>query len=65
MSVPVSDPQGTQAAIGFLIILTAVLCVAYWRVALRLLMVTAIALIVIGTILGSHDLSSVMSAHHH
>jgi hypothetical protein len=64
MPVPVSDPQGTQAAIGFLVILAAVLCVVYWRIALRVLLVAAIALIVIGTIIGSHDLSSVMSVHH-
>jgi hypothetical protein len=59
-----SNPQDTQAAVAFLIIFAACLCAVYWRIALRVILIAAIALAIYGTIVGVDGVSSLVSAHH-
>jgi hypothetical protein len=62
MSVPPSNPQDTQAVIAILILVGAGLCAVYWRTALRVIVIGAIALVVYGTITGVDTVSSLL--HH-
>ncbi len=64
MSVPPSQPQDTMTVIAVLVIFAAVLAVAYWRTALRVVLIVAIALAVYGAIAVVYGLASVMAAHH-
>jgi hypothetical protein len=65
MPVPPSNPQDTNTAIAVLIsIAAAYFCVAYWRTALRLILVIVIALTVYGVVVGLHGVTSLMVAHH-
>ena len=61
MPVPPSNPQDTQAAIAVLIAIIACLCVAYWRTALRMILIVVIALAVYGAIVGIDGLTSLMA----
>ena len=64
MPVPPSNPQDTQAAIAVLIAITACLCVAYWRTALRIILIVVIALAVFGVVAGIDGVASLMAQHH-
>jgi hypothetical protein len=46
------------------VILAACFCAVYWRTALRVILIAAIALAVYGAIIGIDGLSSLLSAHH-
>jgi hypothetical protein len=63
MPVPPNNPQDTQAAIAVLIAIIACLCVAYWRTALRMILIVVIALAVYGAVVGIDGMTSLM-AHH-
>ena len=65
MPVPPTNPQDAQAAIVVLAAITASLCVAYWRTALRVILIALLALAVYGAVVGIHSVSSLMAAHHH
>jgi hypothetical protein len=62
MPVPPSNPQDTQAAIAVLI--AACLCVIYWRMALRVILIVVIALAIYGAVIGIHGVTSLMAQHH-
>jgi hypothetical protein len=64
MPVPPNNPQDTQAAIAVLIAITACLCVAYWRTALRMILIVVIALAVYGAVAGIDGVTSLMAQHH-
>jgi hypothetical protein len=64
MPVPPSNPQDTQVAIAVLIAITACLCVAYWRTALRIILIVVIALAVFGVVAGIDGVASLMAQHH-
>jgi hypothetical protein len=64
MPVPPTNPQDTQAAIAVLIAITACLCVAYWRMALRLILIVVLALAVFGAVAGIDGAASLMAQHH-
>jgi hypothetical protein len=55
MHIQPSQPQDNQAII-VIVLITASLCVAYWRVALRMIVIIFIALAVLGVIAGLHSL---------
>lgn len=63
--LPPSNPQDSHAAIVFLIVLAACLCVRYWTIALRVLLIAAIALAVYGAIAGVQGLESLTTPSHH
>jgi hypothetical protein len=65
MPIPPASPQDTQAAIAVLAAIAAGFCVAYWRTALRLILVAVLALALYGAFVGIHGVSSLMAAHHH
>jgi hypothetical protein len=63
-SVPVVRDLDTQAAIAVLIAITACLCVAYWRMALRIVLIVVIALAVFGAVADIDGVTSLMAQHH-
>jgi hypothetical protein len=65
MSVPPSNPQDTQAVIAVLLVITACLCVVYWRTALRVIVIGAIALAIYGTVVGVDAMTSLLASHRH
>ena len=65
MPIPPANSQDTQAAVAVLAIITAGFCVAYWRTALRAILVVVLALAVYGAVAGIHGMSSLMTAYHH
>jgi hypothetical protein len=64
MPVPPSSPQETQAAVAVVIVVVATVCAVYWRIALRIILIAAIALAAYGTVVGVDGVSSLMTAHH-
>jgi hypothetical protein len=50
MSAPPTDPHGTVAAVAVLVTIGATLCVTYWRMVLRVLLIAAIAVAVSGVV---------------
>jgi hypothetical protein len=65
MPVPPSNPQDMHTAINVLIAIAAgYVCVAYWRMALRLIIVIVIGLTVYGVVAGVHGVTALMVAHH-
>jgi len=64
MPVPPSNPQDTQAAVAVLVAIAAGCCVAYWRTALRVILIMIVILAVYGAVIGIHGVSSLMAAHH-
>jgi hypothetical protein len=64
MPVPTSNPQDTQAAIAVLIAVVACLCVAYWRTAVKVVIVILLALTIYGAVVGIEGATSLMTAHH-
>jgi ABC-type branched-subunit amino acid transport system permease subunit len=63
MPVPPSNPQDTHTALAVLISIAACLCVAYWRTALRLILIIVIATTVYGIVVGMHGVTSLMAPH--
>ena len=59
-----SQPQDTLTVIAVLAVIFAILAVAYWRTALRVILIVAIALAVYGAISVIYGLASVMAARH-
>jgi hypothetical protein len=55
MPVPASQPQNIQV-IAVIVVFVAALCVRYWRIALRLIVIAVIALAVLGLIVGLHGI---------
>lgn len=47
---PPANPQDTLTAIAVLVTIGAILCAVYWRTALRVLLVAAIAVAVYGMV---------------
>ena len=64
MPLPPSNPQHIQAVIAVLIAIAVWLCVAYWRLALRVILVVLIGLAVYGAVAGVEGMTSVMATHH-
>jgi len=58
-----SHPQDTLTAIAVVAMIVAVLAVAYWRTALRVILIVAIALAVYGAITVIYGLASMMGGH--
>lgn len=65
MPVPPTNSQDSQAAIAVLAVIAAGFCVAYWRIALRVILVAVLAFAVYGAVVGIHGVASLMAAHHH
>ena len=63
MPVPPTNPQHIQAVIAVLIAITAWLCVAYWRIALRVIFVVLIGLAIYGAVAGVEGVTSLMARH--
>jgi hypothetical protein len=63
MPVP-TNPHDTQTAIVVLIAIGSCLCVAYWRTALRVVLVILLALTIYGAVVGIEGATSLMAAHH-
>jgi hypothetical protein len=59
-----TDPQDTQAAIAVLIAISACLCVAYWRTAVKVVLVILLALTIYGAVVGIEGATSLVAAHH-
>ncbi len=55
MPVPSTQPEDNQAII-MVVILVAILCVIYWRMALRVVAIILIATTVLGVIASLHGL---------
>jgi hypothetical protein len=64
MAVPPSHAQDTLTVIAVMIGIAACLSVAYWRTALRVVLVVAVALAVYGAIAVIYGVASLMSARH-
>lgn len=64
MPVPTSNPQDTQTAIVVLIAIASCFCVAYWRVALRVILVILLAVTIYGAVVGIDGATSLMATHH-
>jgi hypothetical protein len=64
MPLPPSNPQHIQAVIAVLIAITAWLCVAYWRMALRVILVVLIGLAIYGAVTGVEGMTSLIASHH-
>jgi hypothetical protein len=64
MPVPPASPQDAHAAVVVLIIIVACILVRFWRTALLVILVAAIALVVYGTVVGIDGVSSLVTAHH-
>jgi hypothetical protein len=62
MPVPPSNLQDTQAVIAALI--AACLCAAYWRIALRVILIAVIALAICGAAVGFDGVTSLLAQHH-
>jgi hypothetical protein len=65
MPVPPTSPQDTQAAIAVIVAIAAGWCIAYWRTALKVILIVVLALAVYGAGTGIHGVSSLITAHHH
>jgi hypothetical protein len=55
MAAPYGQPQDIQA-IAVLAVLIGILCVIYWRIALRIFLIALIALAIYGAVLAVHGL---------
>ncbi len=64
MPVPPTNPQDTHAAIAVLIAVVACLCVAYWRTALKVVLVILLALTIYGAVVGIEGATSLVTVHH-
>jgi hypothetical protein len=64
MPVPTGNPHDTHTAIVVLIAIGSCLCVAYWRTALRVILVILLALAIYGAVAGIEGATSFMAAHH-
>jgi hypothetical protein len=64
MPLPPSNPQHIQAVIAVLIAIAAWLCVAYWRMALRVILVVLIGLAIYGAVAGVEGVTSLVASHH-
>jgi hypothetical protein len=53
MPVPPTNPQDTHSAITVLIAIAACLCIAYWRIALRVILIVLLALVIYGAVAAS------------
>jgi hypothetical protein len=60
-----SSQQDTAAAIALLAAFAVCLCAVYWRTALKVILIAALALVVYGTVVGIDTVISVLAAHHH
>jgi hypothetical protein len=60
---PPSNPQDIQA-VAVLIAIAACFCVAYWRIALRVILAVVIALAIVGAIVSIEGVTSLMASHH-
>lgn len=58
MAAPHGQPQDIQA-IAVLAVLIGILCVIYWRIALRIFLVALIALAIYGAVLATQGLHHV------
>ncbi|MGD0109397.1 MAG: hypothetical protein ABSC06_35995 [Rhodopila sp.] len=63
MPVP-TNPHDTQTVIVVLIAIGACFCVAYWRTALRVVLVILLALAIYGAVVGIEGATSLIAAHH-
>ncbi len=61
MLIPTNDPSN-QAAIAVIVFIAVAVCAAYWRTALRVLLIAAVAIAVYGVIVSIQFLSALVSA---
>jgi hypothetical protein len=65
MPIPPASPDDTHAAIAVMVFIAVSVCAAYWRTALRVCLVAAVAIAVYGTIVGIEYASSLVTAIRH
>ena len=65
MSMPPATTQDAHAAIAAVLVVAAVLCVFYWRMALKIFVIVAIVLVIYGTIVGFDEVKSLLTSHPH
>lgn len=63
MAVSPSNAQDTLTVIAVLIGVVACVCVAYWRTALKVILIMAVALAVFGVVAVIYGLAWLMAAH--
>jgi hypothetical protein len=63
MPVLPGNPQDTRLALVVLAI-AAYLCVAHWRIMLRVILAIVIALAIVGAVVGIEGVTSLMASHH-
>lgn len=63
MAVSPSNAQDTLTVIAVLIGVVACICVAYWRTALKVILIMAVALAVFGVVAVIYGLAWLMAAH--
>jgi hypothetical protein len=64
MPAPPANPQDTATAIALLVAFAVCVCAVYWRTALKVILIAALALAVYGTVVGIDTVTSVLAAHH-
>jgi hypothetical protein len=65
MPIPPANPNDTQAAIAVVVFIAVSVCAAYWRTALRVVLVAAVAIAVYGLVLGIEYASTLVTAIRH
>jgi hypothetical protein len=63
MLIPSSNPSN-QAAIAVTVFIAVSVCAAYWRTALRVVLIAAVAIAVYGTIVGIQYVSALVASLH-
>ena len=64
MPAPPNNPQDTAAVIALLITVAVCLCVAYWRTALKVLLIAALAFAVFSAVFCLDVVISALATHH-
>lgn len=64
MPAPPDNPQDTAAVIALLITFTVCLCAVYWRTALKVLLIAALAFAVFSAVFCLDVVISALAAHH-
>jgi hypothetical protein len=65
MPAPPNNPHDTATAIAMIVAFAVCLSVIYWRTAVKVILIAALALAVYGTVVGIDTVTSVLAPHHH
>lgn len=65
MPAPPNDPHDTATAIAMIVAFIVCLSAIYWRTAVKVILIAALALTIYGTVVGIDTVTWVLAAHHH